>query len=221
MPPGSDIPSLDLSRLRLEYSRQSLSEAEVDPDPIRQFLLWFNECLKARAHEPNAMTLATCDASGAPSARVVLLKGVDERGFVFFTNYQSRKGRNLEENPRAALVFYWPELERQVCVEGDVARTSEAEADAYFARRPRESQIGSAASPQSQVIESRQVLEERARALQQQFLAGNIPRPPHWGGYRLKPRRIEFWQGRPSRLHDRIEYLLDNAGHWQIRRLAP
>lgn len=221
MPAGSDIPPLDLARLRLEYTRNSLSETEVDPDPLRQFERWFNECLKARAHEPNAMTLATCDAKGAPSARVVLLKGVDELGFVFFTNYQSRKGRNLEANPRAALVFYWPELERQVCVEGEVARTSDAEADAYFASRPRESQIGSAASPQSQVIESRQVLEDRARALQQQFPTGNVPRPPHWGGYRLKPRRIEFWQGRPSRLHDRIEYLLDDAGNWQIRRLAP
>jgi pyridoxamine 5'-phosphate oxidase len=221
MPAGSDIPPLDLARLRLEYSRHSLSVSEIDPDPIRQFQRWFNECLVARAHEPNAMTLATCDASAAPSARVVLLKGVDERGFVFFTNFQSRKGRNLEENPRAALVFYWPELERQVCTEGDVTRTSDTEADAYFASRPRESQIGSAASPQSQVIASRQVLEDRASALQQQFPTGSVPRPPHWGGYRLKPRRIEFWQGRPSRLHDRIEYLLDRSGQWQIRRLAP
>lgn len=212
--------SLDLARLRLEYRQRSLSEDEVDSDPFRLFLHWFNECLSAGAHEPNAMTLATCDAAGRPSARVVLLKGFDERGFVFFTNYQSRKALELEQNPHAALVFYWPELERQVRAEGDVARTSDAEADAYFASRPRQSQLGSAASPQSRVIPSRQVLEERERELDKQFPEGNIPRPAHWGGYRISPRRIEFWQGRPGRLHDRIEYLLED-GSWQIRRLAP
>ena len=215
------IAAADLARLRIEYQQRSLSETEVDSDPIRQFLRWFNECLAATAHEPNAMTLATCDADGTPSARVVLLKGVDSAGFVFYTNYLSQKARELEQNPRAALVFWWPELERQVRVEGQISKTTDAEADAYFASRPRDSQIGSAASPQSEVIASRQVLEDRARALREQFPAGNIPRPPHWGGYRLLPRRLEFWQGRLSRLHDRIEYVRDPASRWIIRRLAP
>ena len=216
----SNIPP-DLARLHTEYRKRSLSEADVDPDPVRQFIVWFNECMSAGVHEPNAMTLATCDRQGVPSARIVLLKGVDQRGFVFFTNFQSRKGRELDGNPRAAMVFWWPELERQVQVEGQVVRTTDAEADAYFASRPRDSQIGSAASPQSQPIESRQVLENNAAALRERHPKGNIPRPPHWGGYRLTPHRIEFWQGRPSRLHDRIEYRLEEQGSWRIRRLAP
>jgi len=220
MPSDPILSAADLARLRIEYQQRSLTETDVDSDPIRQFLRWFNECLSARAHEPNAMTLATCDASGAPSARTVLLKGVDT-GFVFYTNYLSHKARDLEQNPRAALVFWWPELERQVRVEGQISKTTEAESDAYFASRPRDSQIGSAASPQSEVIASRQVLEDQARALRERFPAGNIPRPAHWGGYRLLPRRLEFWQGRPSRLHDRIEYIRDPASHWIIRRLAP
>lgn len=221
MPSEPIIAAPDLARLRIEYQQRSLSETEVDPDPIRQLLLWFNECLAAKVHEPNAMTLATCDATGAPSARVVLLKAVDSSGFVFFTNYHSHKAHDLEQNPRAALVFWWPELERQVRVEGDILKTTDAESDAYFATRPRDSQIGSAASPQSEVIASRQVLEDRARALHEQFPSGNIPRPPHWGGYRLGPRRLEFWQGRPNRLHDRIEYVRQDESRWLIRRLAP
>jgi pyridoxamine 5'-phosphate oxidase len=214
------IAAPDLARLRTEYRHHSLSESKVDADPVRQFLVWFNECLAVKANEPNAMTLATCDAHGTPSARIVLLKGVDA-GFVFFTNYQSHKARDLAQNPRAALAFWWPELERQVRVEGDISKTTDAEADAYFSSRPRDSQIGSAASPQSEVIASRQVIEDRAGTLREQFPTGNIPRPPHWGGYRLLPRRVEFWQGRPSRLHDRIEYVRDGSAGWLIRRLAP
>jgi pyridoxamine 5'-phosphate oxidase len=211
----------DFTRLRTDYRQHSLSESDVDPDPLRQFMAWFDEAVASNANEPNAMTLATCDANGAPSARIVLLKGLDGGSFVFYTNYLSQKSRDLAQNPRAALVFWWPELERQVRVEGDVSKTSQTEADAYFHGRPRESQIGSAASPQSQVIASREVLEERMRELKEQFPAGDIPRPPHWGGYRLAPRRLEFWQGRPSRLHDRIEYMRGAASRWQIRRLAP
>lgn len=220
----SDDPTpaaLDLARLRTDYRQRSLSEPEADPDPLRQFAAWFNECLAAKATEPNAMTLATCGADGAPSARIVLLKGLEGGAFVFYTNYLSQKSRDLEQNPRAALVFWWPELERQVRVEGDVSKTSDAEADAYFYSRPRDSQIGSAASPQSQVIASRKVLEDRMRELESSYPAGNVPRPPHWGGYRLSPRRLEFWQGRPSRVHDRIEYVRQADSRWQIRRLAP
>ena len=213
--------SPDFSRLRVEYRQRSLSEGEVDPDPIRQFILWLNEAIAAQLPEPNAMTLATSTRDGIPSARMVLLKQVDERGFAFFTNYLSRKGRELEQNPVAALVFYWPELERQVRIEGQVGRTSDEESDTYFNSRPAESRIGSAASVQSQPIPSRQWLEERASRLWQEHPQGDVPRPPQWGGYRLHPQRIEFWQGRPSRLHDRIEYLLNARAAWEIRRLSP
>jgi pyridoxamine 5'-phosphate oxidase len=211
----------DLSRLRLEYQQRSLTESDVDADPIRQFIAWFQEALTAKAHEPNAMTLATSTLDGVPSARIVLLKGVDGESFVFYTNYRSRKGRELDENPRASLVFYWPELERQVRVEGDVERTSAAESDEYFNSRPPASRIGSAASEQSQPIASREVLEQQVNALRSQFPYGEVPRPPEWGGYRLRPRRLEFWQGRPSRLHDRIEYLREVGAKWVVRRLSP
>jgi pyridoxamine 5'-phosphate oxidase len=209
-----------LAELRKNYSLGSLDEADVDHNPIRQFKTWFAQALDAQLPEPNTMTLATVDGRGRPSARIVLIKGVDERGFTFFTNYDSRKGRELAENPHAALLFYWIELERQVRIEGVVAKTGADESDAYFASRPASSRIGAWASEQSQVIESRAVLEAREREFSERFGA-EPPRPPNWGGYRLVPDAIEFWQGRPSRLHDRLRYTRTANGDWQIARLSP
>ncbi|MGE5609257.1 MAG: pyridoxamine 5'-phosphate oxidase [Bacillota bacterium] len=221
MAEGLEHSKVDLGALRIEYRQRSLSEQEVDADPLRQFASWLNEAIAVRAYEPNAMTLATCTKAGVPSARMVLLKSVDRSGFAFFTNYQSRKGNELEENPQAALVFYWPELERQVRVEGPAQRTSSEESDEYFRSRPVESRMGSAASAQSEVIDSRTVLEDRVKQLWQKYPQGDVPRPPRWGGYRVRPMRMEFWQGRESRLHDRIEYVRDGRGEWLIRRLSP
>lgn len=209
-----------LAELRKNYSLGSLDEADADRDPIRQFKTWFAQALDAKLPEPNTMTLATVDARGRPSARIVLIKGVDERGFTFFTNYDSRKGRELADNPHASLLFYWIELERQVRIEGTVAKTSAEESDAYFASRPASSRIGAWASEQSQVIESRALLEAREREFTERFGA-EPPRPPNWGGYRLVPDAIEFWQGRPSRLHDRLRYTRTPGGDWQIARLSP
>jgi pyridoxamine 5'-phosphate oxidase len=209
-----------LAELRKNYSLGSLDEADLDRDPIRQFEKWFAQAIKAQLPEPNAMTLATVDSRGYPSARIVLIKGVDPRGFVFFTNYESRKGREIADNPRASLLFHWIELERQVRIEGRVEMTSAAESDAYYASRPLESRIGAWASAQSQEIESRAALEAREREIIARY-GEHPPRPPHWGGYRVVPDTMEFWQGRPSRLHDRMRYTRDGSGAWRIARLSP
>ena len=211
---------ISLAGLRKDYARGALDETSVDPDPIGQFQLWFQQALDARLPEPNAMTVATVDAQGRPSARIVLIKGVDERGFVFYTNYESRKGCELAANPHASLLFYWIELERQVRIEGAVEKTSAEQSDAYFASRPLPSRIGAWASEQSREIASRTELEAREKAFAERF-GETPPRPPHWGGYRLVPERIEFWQGRPSRLHDRILYTREAGAHWRISRLSP
>ena len=198
-----------------------LDEETSDSNPIRQFQSWYDEAISAGLPMADAMTLATATTDGRPSARMVLLKLVDERGFVFYTNYRSRKARELEANPWAAIVFHWERLEKQVRAEGRVSRISAAESDQYFQTRPRESQLGAIASPQSDVIESREVLEQRFRDLEDDYRDRTIERPSHWGGYRLTPERIEFWKGRPGRLHDRLLYELDRNGTWTRSRLAP
>ncbi len=209
----------DIASLRKSYERAALDESATRPDPIEQFGLWLQQALDARLTEPNAMTLATVGADGRPSTRVVLIKGVDARGIVWYTNYESRKGRELAVNPCAALQFHWVELERVVRIEGRVEKVTEAESDQYYDSRPLDSRIGAWASPQSQVIESRAVLIANAAKFGAKFML-QPPRPPHWGGYRLVPSAWEFWQGRASRLHDRLRYRFD-AQHWVRERLAP
>jgi pyridoxamine 5'-phosphate oxidase len=206
--------------MRREYSREALAEADVDADPVVQFGRWFEQAEQAGLLEPTAMTLATATLDGRPSARMVLLRGFDERGFCFYTNHESRKGVELAANPRAALVFWWGELERQVRIEGPVAPTSRAESEAYFHSRPPGSQLSAAASPQSRVIQDRAVLERRVAELATDSADGQVPLPDFWGGYRLTHEVVEFWQGRPNRLHDRLRYRRAGDG-WKIERLAP
>jgi len=233
-----------LAELRREYNLAGLLRRDLEPDPISQFKRWFDQATGMRVGgrlrkffvgiyktlsmlagaesvEMSAMTLATADAQGRPSARVVLLKGIDERGFVFFTNYQSRKGQELELNPNAALVFYWAELERQICIAGTVTKIPEEESETYFRSRPRGSQLGAWASRQSDVVRDRSELEEKWKDLEGQYAEQQVPPPPYWGGYVLRPERIEFWQGRPNRLHDRFRYTRQADNRWLIERLSP
>ena len=207
--------------IRTDYTKKALEESDMEVDPIRQFNIWWQDAVEARIIEVNAMTLATASADGMPSARTVLMKGFSEKGFTFFTNYNSFKGQQLSENPKACLLFFWKELERQVRITGIVEKLSSEESNAYFQSRPRASQVGAIVSPQSQVIESRQWLDEKYKEAIKQFENTEVQRPLHWGGYIVRPVIIEFWQGRPGRLHDRIQYTLLEDGGWRIERLAP
>jgi pyridoxamine 5'-phosphate oxidase len=211
----------DLTGLRNEYGAHGLRRADLHADPLQQFGAWFAAALAADIRDVNAMSLATATPDGKPSVRIVLLKGFDERGFAFFTNYDSEKARQLEANPSAALVFYWAQLERQVRISGAVERTSREDSAAYFNSRPVGSRLGAWVSKQSEVIDARQVLDARMMEITERFENGDIPLPPHWGGYRVKPDKIEFWQGRPNRLHDRFRYSRRADGTWLIDRLAP
>ncbi len=211
----------DIGAIRTAYKMGELSESEIAPDAVVQFRKWFEEALEKHVMEPNAMTLATATTDGQPSARIVLLKGLDDSGFGFFTNYESQKGAELNSNPAAALLFFWPELQRQVRVVGQVTKMTDRESEAYFHSRPRGSQMGAIASPQSRVIANRSVLEARLAELEQRYAdMALIPKPVNWGGFRLKPDTIEFWQGGENRLHDRLVYSREGAG-WKVVRLAP
>ena len=212
---------MSLDDLRSRYRQAGLSETELNPNPIRQFDQWFQDAVAAGVFEPSTTCLATANRQGQPSARMVLLKGVDDRGFLFFSNYESRKSRELAENPRAALVVAWVELARQVCISGSVERISREESARYFETRPAGSRLSAWASPQSQVIDNRQVLEDRRNQYRMQFGDGDIPLPPFWGGYCLSPTHIEFWQGRPDRLNDRLRYRRLQGEQWVLERLAP
>ncbi|MFC5270259.1 pyridoxamine 5'-phosphate oxidase [Adhaeribacter terreus] len=213
---------LSLADIRKNYSREELTEQSVLPDPIQQFEFWLNEALNAQVEEATAMVLSTATPDGRPSSRVVLLKGIENGSLIFFTNYMSRKGQQLGSNPFAAITFFWPALERQVRIEGKIEKISETASDIYFHSRPKGSQIGAWASPQSQVVESRSELEQAEHSFAEKFSSTvEIPRPKHWGGYQLVPDYLEFWQGRPNRLHDRIVYEKHNHGGWHINRIAP
>jgi pyridoxamine 5'-phosphate oxidase len=211
---------MDADDLRREYEAGALSEESLAADPLEQFRLWFHEATDAGLYLPDAMTLATAGADGAPNARTVVLRGFGPEGFLFYTSYGSAKARELDANPRATLLFHWHRLERQVRLRGAVARIPREQSEAYFAKRPRGSQVGAWASPQSEVIESREALEARARKVEMEYVEGEIPAPPDWGGYCLRPETLEFWQGRPNRLHDRFLYTRTTEG-WRIDRLGP
>ncbi len=213
--------SPSVADLRINYTRATFDESDALRDPISQFRQWFEQAVESQLHEPNAMVLATVDSQGRPDARVVLLKGFDERGFVFFTNYRSAKGQQLARTPEAALVFLWGELERQVRIEGSVEKISSEESDGYFDSRPEGSKIGAWASNQSEPIASRQDLEAQLAAFKAKYGEGPVPRPEYWGGFRVRPRTLEFWQGRPNRLHDRLRYARSGEGTWAIARLQP
>ena len=210
-----------IASIRKEYKLKSLDEAEAAGNAIKQFDRWWQDAINSEIDEVNAFTLATAAADGKPAARIVLLKGYDEKGFVFFTNYQSHKGQELATNPQGCMVFFWKELERQIRIEGSIEKISTEESDEYYFSRPLSSQVGAWASPQSSVIKNREVIEDSVKKYEAQFAGSSISRPPHWGGYRLQPQAIEFWQGRPSRLHDRLLYTLLENNEWKIERLAP
>ena len=212
--------TLEIDNIRKEYTQESLDNQDVDPDPIIQFKKWLEEAIQAEVLEPTAMTVSTVSKEGKPHSRILLLKGLDERGMIFYSNFESEKGQDMKANPFVSLNFFWAELERQVRVEGKVNQISREESEAYFKSRPRGSQIGAWVSPQSQEIPSRDFLEERIKEVSVKYEGLDVPIPPHWGGYLLKIEKIEFWQGRPSRLHDRIVYQLEDE-NWRIFRLAP